>query len=226
MGSWCVDPTKPLAFVDSCGKRLLVCPARRPTKPDRVFEHLLGSGSTTADTSPQLPFSSLAAVPNEGDFDNSDLSSQGMVSPMFGPPNPLDSILSDNNFIGTSKVYSDYKDTDLSMYGDLEYDDDDDDHEDAITMEDLFNISSDETDSEVELEGSRPSSSDSTSMGNAAQGSRNMLDHLDSGVITAFRQSQQHVKQGGQHLLQPANPLRKRKASPSLHGATRRRIAA
>ena len=223
MGSWCIDPTKPLAIVDSCGKRLLVCPARRPKKPDRVFEHLTGSSSTTANTSPRLPSSNLANVTADSDFDQSDWSSQGLVSPMFGPPNPLDTVLSENKFLPTTGGYQEFRKPDVSMYEDMgydEYDDDDDEYENAIKMEDLFNLTSEDDDSEAELTDSRPA----TSSSDARQSSGELLGHLNADVATAFRQTQRRVEQPQEEILQARSPLRKRKASPPLRAATRRRI--
>ena len=219
MGSWCVDPTKPVAIVDSCGKRLLICPARRPTKPDRVFEHFTGSGTTTANTSPRPSTSQLAVLSNDSDNDHSDISSQGVVSPMFGPPNPLDSVLLENNFLATSAVYPEYMNANMALYENVEYDDDDDDYENGITLDDLIKF-----DGEEEVEDSRPlsSASDSNNLATASQNSCNLLDHLDGGVVTAFRQNQQET-------LQPRSSLRKRKASSPLGAvttSTRRRIMA
>ncbi|KAL8795428.1 MAG: hypothetical protein Q9195_002017 [Heterodermia aff. obscurata] len=223
LGSWCIDPTKPLAIVDSCGKRLLVCPARRPKKPDRVFEHLTGSGSTTANTSPRLPSSNLANATNDSDLDQSDWSSQGLVSPMFGPPNPLDTVLAQSKFIPANAGYPEYNNSDLAVYGDVdydEYDDEDDEYENAIKMEDLFNLTSEDDDSEAELTDSHPANSSSA----ADQSSGDLLGHLNTEVATAFRQTQRRVEPAQEEIFQPRSPLRKRKASPPLHAATRRRI--
>ena len=223
LGSWCIDPTKPLAIVDSCGKRLLVCPARRPKKPDRVFEHLTGSGSTTANTSPRLPSSNLANVTTDSDVDQSDWSSQSLVSPMFGPPNPLDTVLSENNFLPNTAGYPEVRNSDVSMYANMgydEYDDDDDEYENAIKMEDLFNLTSEDDDSEAELTDTRPANSSSA----AGQSSGDLLGHLNTDAATAFLQTNRRVEQGQEEIFQPQSALRKRKASPPLHAATRRRI--
>lgn len=154
-----------------------------------------------------------------------------MVSPMFGPPNALDNVLSENNLLTTNATFPDYSGADMSMYSNMEYDDyddDDDDYENAIKMEDLFNLTSEEDDSDPELGDLRQSSSSSATDALAATGrsSLNLLDHLDSGVVTAFRQNQNRVEREQQEILQPRSPLRKRKASPPVHAATRRRIMA
>lgn len=194
-------------------------------KPDRVFEHLTASGSTTANTSPRTPSSKAAIVPNDSDVEQSDFSSQGMVSPMFGPPNALDNVLSGNKFLATSATYPEYRGADMAMYSNMEYDDfdEDDEYENAIKMEDLFNLTSEEDESEAELGESRPSSS-GDSMPTADQSSLSLLDHLDPGVVSVFRQNNSRVEQEQKDILQPRSPLRKRKASPPLHAATRRRI--
>lgn len=229
MGTWCVDPTKHYAIVDASAKTLLIFPARRPAKHDRMYEYITRSASTTANNSPRQPFSQLAIAPNYCEIDHSDISSQGIVSPMFGPPNALDNVLSENNFLGTSPVYPDYASADAAFFADMGDDDDDDDYENGITMEDLINFDGGEDDSDVEMEDSRPSSSasDSNDLPAACHNTRSLLDHLDTqGVVTAFRQNQHMVEHDEQEILQPRSPLRKRKASPPLHAATRRRVMA
>ena len=224
MAKWFIDPTKPLAVVDSCGKRLLVCPARRPKKPDRVFAHLTGSCSTTANTSPRPPPSNLTFAPNDSDIELSDFSSQGIVSPMFGPPNALDSVLSENNFLSTATMHPESRTLDTTMYSNIEYndydDDDDDDYENAIKMEDLFNLNSDDDDSDAGY----ADTSSNKYLSSTGQDSLNLLDHLDTAGVTTFSQNQFRADHDQPEILQPWSPLRKRKASPPLHPATRRRI--
>lgn len=234
MASWFVDPTKPVALVDSRTKKLMVFPALRPTKPDKVFSHLTGSGSSTANASPRTPSSQLAIVPNVGDIDLSDFSSQGIVSPMLGPPNALENMLSSNSFAATGLYADEYAAASSAYYTDMiDYegmiDDDDDDDgvdpfENGILMSELVNIDSD---SEEEEEESRPlsSASDFNELPDTLQSPRNFLDHLDSGFVTAFGDNQHRVEEDQPEMLQPHSPLRKRKASPPLHAATRRRIA-
>ena len=141
---------------------------------------------------------------------------------MFGPPNPLDTVLSENNFLPTTAGYPEVRESDVSLYANMdydEYDDDDDEYENAIKMEDLFNLTSEDDDSEAELTDSRPATSSS-----AAGQSSGDLGHLNTNNATAFRQTQRKVEQRQEEILQPRSPLRKRKASPPLHAATRRRI--
>ena len=143
---------------------------------------------------------------------------------MFGPPNPLDTVLSENKLLSTTGGYPEFRKADDSVYGTMdydEYDDDDDEYENAIKMEDLFNLTSEDDDSEAELTDSRPATSSAT-----GQSSGDLLGHLNTDVATAFRQTQRRVEQGQQEIFQPRSPLRKRKASPPLHAATRRRIMA
>ena len=229
MGSWCVDPTKHYALVDASAKNLLIFPARRPPKGDKMYEHITRSASTTANSSPRPPFSQLPIAPNYSEIDHTNFSSPGIVSPMFGPPNALDIALSENSFLPPSTVYPSYMTANAAFFADMGDDDDDDDYEDGITMEDLINFNGGEDDSDAEMEDSRPlsSASDSNDLPAASHNPRNLLDHLDTaGVVTAFRQNQHKVEQDQQEFLQPRSPLRKRKASPPLHATTRRRIMA
>ena len=231
MASWFVDPTKPVALVDSRTKKLLVFPALRPDKPDRVFSHLTGSGPSTANTSPRTASSQLTIVPNGSDVDHSDLSSQGIVSPMLGPPNALESVFSRNSFATSGLYAAEYAAASSAYYADMIDDegliDDDDDEgvdefETGITLSELVHYYSDSEDEE-----SRPpsSASDSNEVPGASQSPRNFLDHLGSGLVTAFRDTQHRVEEDQPEMLQPHSPLRKRRASPLHHAATRRRIA-
>lgn len=224
MGSWCIDPTKPLAIVDSCGKKILVCPARRPKKPDRVFEHILGSGTTSANISPRARLSNLATVPYTSDVDRSEASSQGLVSPVFGHP-PAPSFGFANNGI----FPDDTDDTGFLEDDALLYDDDDDNDEDdpeaGINIEDLIDFGDDGDDSELDLTmgDSRPSSSSSAKTGSTGVGqssSQSLLDHLDGTVVTAFRQTQLPAPVS----LSPLSPLKKRRLSPPFAGPSKRRL--
>ncbi|KAI9752302.1 MAG: hypothetical protein M4579_005686 [Chaenotheca gracillima] len=61
LGSWVADPRKPIAVLDSSGKRLVIYPAQRPPRPDNRF---LGASfsydSSPISASPQTPMASLA----------------------------------------------------------------------------------------------------------------------------------------------------------------------
>ena len=232
MASWFVDPTKPAALVDSRTKKLLVFPALRPTKPDRVFPHLTGSGSSTANASPGTASSQLSIAPNLSDVDHSDFSSQDLLNPMLGPPNALGNAFSRSIFPTTGILADGYAAASSAYYASIIDDDVDDDivdddgidpFENGIAMSDLVNIPSE---SEGEESRPSPSASDFNELLDASQSPRNFLDHLDSGLVTAFRENQHRAEENPPEMLQPHSPLRKRKASPPLHAATRRRIAA
>ena len=226
MGSWCIDPTKPIAIVDSCGKKILVCPARRPKKPDRVFEHILGSASTSANTSPRTQMSSLATVPNKR-IDHSELSSQGLISPTFGAPPAPHFGLATNGIFAEDTDDTGYLEDEALLYDDMD-ENDDDDNEGAIDIEDLIDFGDDGDDSELELtlEDSRPSSSSSIKIAPQNVGppstSQSLLAHLDNTVVTAFRQTQLPAPAS----LSPLSPLRKRKLSPPIGGLPKRRLLA
>lgn len=223
MGSWCIDPTKPLAIVDSCGKKILVCPARRPKKPDRVFEHILGSGNTSANTSPRARLSNLATVPYTSDIDRSEASSQGLVSPIFGHSLAPGFGIANNGIFPDDTDEMGFLDDHALLYDDDE-DNDDDDPEAGINIEDLIDFG-DEDDSELDLTmgDSRPSSSSSAKTGFTGVGQssgQSLLNHLDTTIVTAFRQTQLPAPVS----LSPLSPLKKRKLSPPLGGPSKRRL--
>lgn len=225
MGTWCIDPTKPIAIVDSCGKKILVCPARRPKKPDRVFEHILGSASTSVNTSPRTQVSNLVTVPNS-DIDPSEYSSQEIVSPMFGGmPTPKLGLSASDLFADDTDDTA-YLEDNALLYDEMD-DNDDDDHEDGINIEDLIDFGDYGEDSELDLtlEESRPSTSSSMKMvpASLAQStSKTLLSHLDSIDVTAFRQTQLPAPAS----LSPLSPLKKRKLSPPIGGPSKRRLVA
>lgn len=226
MGSWCIDPTKALAIVDSCGKRLLVCPAPRPKKPDRVFEHILGSVSTSTNTSPRSRLSTLATVPKTSDIDYSEVSSQGLTSPFFAHPPVPDGRIANNGIFLYDTEDTGGLDGDALLYDD-EDENDDDDPEAGINIEDLIDFGDDGNDSELDMTmgESRPSSSSSTKTGHTGIGqssSQSFLDHLDGTVVTAFRQTQLPAPVS----LSPLSPLKKRKLSPPIGGPSKRRLVA
>ena len=71
MGSWVADPTKPIAVLDSTGKGMIIIPALRPHKVDRMFEQI-SSTSATADSSPRGSFTGLADGIEDSENDRSD----------------------------------------------------------------------------------------------------------------------------------------------------------
>lgn len=226
MGSWSINPTKPLAIVDSCGKKILVCPARRPKKPDRVFEHILGSASTSANTSPRTQLSTLATPRTNSEFDLSDFSSLAPANPMFGavPASSFGQLT--NGILPSDTDDATFFEDNGLLWGEGD-DDDDDDHESGIRMEDLIDFGNYAEDSEPDntMDDSRPPSSSSTKIGFVSAGqssSQSFLDHLDTTGVTAFRQTQLPAPA----TLSPQSPLKKRKLSPSMGEPSKRRLLA
>lgn len=228
IGTWCIDPTKPIAILDSCGKKILVCPARRPKKPDKVFEHILGSGSTSVNTSPLIqkphPVRNL-----ESDLEQSEASSQGLTSPLFGNIPKSNFGFGHPGFNSTdlyaaapvddNEIFSD------EIIGNSFEEEDDNDPEAGIRIEDLidFGEGADDSETDLILEDSRPSSSAKLDSIEASQSStQSLLDHLDNTVITAFRQTQCPAPVS----LSPLSPLKKRKLSPPESGLRKRRLVA
>lgn len=84
MGSWVADPTKPIAVIDYTGKGIIIIPALRPHKVDKMFEQI-SSASATADNSPGPSFSELADGVDDSENDHSDIalleSRSGVIVP-------------------------------------------------------------------------------------------------------------------------------------------------
>ncbi|KAL9005950.1 MAG: hypothetical protein Q9188_001315 [Gyalolechia gomerana] len=224
LGSWVADPTKPIAVVASSGTQLIVYPAQRPSdRGGKVFPTIASSGQSSAQNSPRTSLPRLAApsyppATDESEVERSDMSSQGITTPMLsaspnlmmsglglgsanllsghalGPPEaffPFQSIGADG------KMVLDGPDVD-------DDDDDDDDGEDLLNIEDFIDFGEDSEDSDRE-DGSNTESfqtpivslsdltdTDPTPMASPPTpvSNHNLLDRLNNGVVTAFRRNQ------------------------------------
>ncbi|KAI4253749.1 MAG: hypothetical protein LQ352_003496 [Teloschistes flavicans] len=218
MGSWVTDPTKPIAVVASSGKQLIVYPAQRPkSRGGKIFPTIASSGRSSALASPR-PTPAKLAVPShhtateESEVERSEKSSQETATPMLSAsPNLMmpglglgRANLVSGHALGPPEAFFPLGSTgtDGEMIGD-ELDMDDDDEEDAgeslLKIEDFINFNEDSEDSEHDLENpaqdtlpdrvqSKPTLTSSSPSPTTSTNS--LLDHLDRGVVTAFRRNQ------------------------------------
>ena len=137
IGSWIADPTKPIAIVDKTGKNMVFYPAQRPKTP------VVSTGTfSSANTSPNKLFSSLATSVTESENDRSDTSTQGMLvqspanlmmSGLFGNGSNLERVFA-APVVGPPEAFYPWRTVDLNgniVEADDDYDDDDEDELDA-----------------------------------------------------------------------------------------------
>ncbi|KAI9831550.1 MAG: hypothetical protein M1819_004780 [Sarea resinae] len=214
MGSWVADPSKPIAVIDSTGKRMVIYPARIPTKKDANLFGIVGNGSMR--TSPGTPFQSLG---EDSDNDRSDFS-QDLTSPIVGSGanlmmggllhgEPGSEYLLGGQVLGPPEAFYPFKSVGSDGQIMEEEEDDDIEDEDLWNVHDFIDFGDGSTDSEGEENHDGLVTSPATSMivhpastpargGDATTPSRDstaqLLDHFDRGVVTAFRRNQTRHK--------------------------------
>ena len=217
MASWVVDPTKPIAVIDSTGKTMLIYAAPRSVKKsESAFISSLSSSATAS------PRTSMAGVTNtfDGAFDDSendrsDPSSQEQSTTMLGSAANLmmpgllhgapgmEHILG-GSVLGPPEAFYPFKSIDsngmlLDDNGD-EDEDEDDDPEDLLNIQDFIDFGDDSSDIEDQMIDDSDSTllakplSDTPSKTSAMSAQRSssidLLQHFDKGVVASFRRNQ------------------------------------
>ena len=89
LGTWTVNVLKPRAAVCSTGENVIICPATRPSKSDRLSISIAKSISSTANPSPAISQQALATLPDPNSTDPSGFSAKGSMyeynDPVLGP---------------------------------------------------------------------------------------------------------------------------------------------
>lgn len=208
MACWVTDPTKPMAFIDRNGKTLIICRALYPPKIREGFRPTVSSGSSTANTSPRTSLPKLAT--SFDDSERSDFSSQELIQNNFGYPRDLMlSGLVDGTY-GNNHLRDDYASGPSDMIylnnlaadgNDQEYADDQEDgyYEGNGDEFEYINFCDDEEEVEEKDRSPPVTTATSPSLQLKTQtpaskdfSAQNLLNHLDTGVVTAFRPSQDH----------------------------------
>ncbi|KAI9790933.1 MAG: hypothetical protein M1833_001732 [Piccolia ochrophora] len=219
LGSWVADPSKPIAVIDSTGKRMIIYPAQRPTiKDSNLFGPPTSSNSSFVSTSPQ-PVN--ARVVDDSEMDRSDFSNQENSTTLIGSGTnlmmggllqgiPGHEYLLGGHILGPPEAF--YPFMTIGQDGavienDIEEDDDDD--EGMLNVNDFIDFGDDSSGSEKEDGGLQPPPTTPvekasvvggnvpslSSSRNAKETSANsMLHHFDRGVVTAFRRDQHRHK--------------------------------
>lgn len=210
LGTFKADPRKPVAIIDGTGENMVIYPAKRPQKVDRIAGRVGSGYNSSAPSTPARRTSeaTLGPAPEASDNDYSDFASQMSADPVLssGPdmsiPGFLDTIPSGQQMgyqsLSPSTVF--FPMDSLEGVGVVLEDDDQDcdDNAQQLTMEDYVDFgesSSDDGGQEGDTEMSTagilvtPKISSTTT-----SSTHDLLRHFDTGVITAFRrgQPQQH----------------------------------
>ncbi|KZF19702.1 hypothetical protein L228DRAFT_271022 [Xylona heveae TC161] len=215
MGSWVADPNKPIAVIDSSGKRMVIYPAQNPLQRDSKLFGFLAGGDTSASSSPRTSFQSLG---DESENDRSDYSSHGFSTPMIGNganlmmPGllhgaPGSEHLLSGQVLGPPEAFYPFKA--VGPDGDvMEDDDDEEEDEDLWNVHDFIDFGDGSSDSEdAGQETDVPASPANSTAANPSTTphkaetirsgdvtARSMLEHFDRGVVTAFRSNQTRHK--------------------------------
>ena len=214
MGSWIADPTKPIAIIDSTGKHMVIYPAKRTSRPNRIQTNPNASGRSSADTTPRASVTSLSKTVVGSDNERSDISSQGILGPMIGSHTNLmmsglfhggpgsEHVLG-GQVVGPPEAFYPWKSINANgdIENDLQFEQDPYNMLDTTNYDEFITYDS-ESESNAEatnqddtispttstfptsLSASKPSSSASMST------TQELLQHFDKGIVTAFRQNQ------------------------------------
>jgi len=216
MASWVVDPTKPIAVIDSTGKTMLIYPAPRSVKKSQSAFISSLSSSTTA--SPRTSMAGLAktfdGAFDDSENDRSDPSSQEQTTMMIGSAANLmmpgllhgapgmEHILG-GSVLGPPEAFYPFKSIDANgtLLDDEEEDDDDDDDdpEDMLNLQDFIDFGDDSDSVDQMLDDldstllAKPLTNTpfkTSGMSIQHSSSIDLLQHFDKGVVTSFRRSQ------------------------------------
>lgn len=219
MGSWIADPNKPIAVIDCTGKRMVIYPARNPSKRGtNIFGQPVSTDSSVAATSPRTSFVGLVGAIDDSDNDRSDFSSQDCGGPMLSAGANLmmpglfhgaqgSEYLLGGQVLGPPEAFYPFKsiDPDGNVIEDDEDEDDDEDDENLWNVHDFidFGGGSSASDDNAEDDAEVPPSPSTSTIANPASTpakpetasngkntAQELLNHFDRGVVTAFRRNQ------------------------------------
>lgn len=210
MGTFVADPNKPVALVDCTGRHLVIIPAYASSRHDWL-ESAANSRSGTASNSPRT-----TTVPpmEESDTDALATPRPSELSPMLSSgANLMMAALGNDTTPGGQAMgppEAFYPSRHLTFDSSLEEEDDDDDPEEALNVEDFIDFGNGSSDEEVEDDAITSSATviatTTTSSSSAQQHADNndddhanarqqassaerFLNHLDRGIVTAFRRN-------------------------------------
>jgi len=216
MASWVVDPTKPIAVIDSTGKTMLIYPAPRSVKKSESA--FINSLSSSATASPRTSMAGLAknfdGAFDDSENDRSDPSSQEQTTTMLGSAANLmmpgllhgapgmEHILG-GSVLGPPEAFYPFKSIDANgmlLDDDDDDADDDDDPEHMLNIQDFIDFGDDSSDIDEQMLDDSDSTllakpltdTPSKTLATSAQRSSSidLLQHFDKGIVASFRRNQ------------------------------------
>ncbi|MCJ1377081.1 hypothetical protein MMC17_000171 [Xylographa soralifera] len=216
MASWIVDPTKPIAVIDSTGKTMLIYAAPRSAR--KTTAGFISSLSSSTTTSPKTSFATLAHELGDNEIDRSDLSSQEPPTTMIesGANLMLSGLLHGGlgsehvlggQVLGPPEAFYPFRSIDANglMLDDDDLEEDDDDPEYMLNLQDFIDFG-DSSDSDLENDTNADSSalgspvltiprntftpSRAGSASTQQSSTQALLQHFDKGVVSSFRRNQ------------------------------------
>ncbi|CAL5867488.1 uncharacterized protein PFLUO_LOCUS1707 [Penicillium psychrofluorescens] len=208
MGTFIADPHKPVALVDCTGKHLVIIPAYASSRHDWL-DSAANSMPGTANNSPRQTTLHLVdesdtdalASPNQTDFSPMLASSANLMMTALG-----NDLTPGGQVMGPPEAF--YPSQDLTIDSSFE-EDDEDDPEASLNVDDFIDFGNDSSDEDEDEEMDKPFDDETLISPMAPPSLRNMgtptptrhsesqqannaeqfLNHLDKGIVTAFRRN-------------------------------------
>ena len=203
MGTFVADPNKPVALVDSTGRHLVIIPAHASARHDWL-ESATNSRCGTASNSPRA---TTVQPVDESDTEALATPQQAEFSPMLSSgANLMMTALGNDTTPGgqvTGPPEAFYPSRDLTFDSSLE-EDEDDDPEEALNVEDFIDFGNGSSDEEMEddtlaspmvattaqnTSAANTPTTPNRSAEHQANSAERFLNHLDRGIVTAFRRN-------------------------------------
>ena len=235
MGTWIVDSTKPCAVIDSTGETMIIRPATCPSKPNNVSASIANGIKSNANTSPLCAQLKLVTAIDGGGVDLGGFSSQASMyeynDPVLGPGSdmvatsasvpsghsrqpsmdhpfaapsvflPMDAMGNVSSFFENEGLNDEDEEDDdalLNIDDFIDFGDDSSEDGDQIAGEDSASTSPVTAEDSGPVQLKRPSP-------NTLMTSADLMKHLDSHIVSAFRRGQPHHQP--QSRSRHGNPL-------------------
>lgn len=250
LGTFVADPNKPVAVVDCTGQRLVIIPAYASSRHDWLAS-ATASLSGTAENSPRA---TTMHVVDESESDALISPTRSNYSPMISSSANLMMTAVGNDtstggqVMGPPEAF--YPSNNFGPSLDEDEDDEDDDGEDVLNVDDFIDFGNGSSDEEMDKDFEETDEPTSPVLASPVQpnttpitarhddsnqrtSAERFLDHLDQGVVTAFRRNhtryQALIRLPQHREFMPANspsrPASVFRNATDLKGSTRKRKA-
>ena len=239
MGTWIVNSTKPCAVIDSTGETMIIRPATCPSKPNIVSATITNGTDSNANAKPLCPQPKLVTATDDRGVDFSGFSSQASLyeynDPVLGPGSDMVATAASMPSGHSRQPSMDHPFTAPSIFLPMDAmgnvssffeneglnDADEEDDDALLNIDDFIDFGDDSSDGGDQTAGDESASTSPLTAENsgpvqlktpspdALMTSADLMKHLDSRIVSAFRRGQPHH--------QPQS--RSRHGNPSLNYA-------